>query len=548
MDFYNKFVPRFEQNSLLAWARHPLNALWRLLGKTHVFCKYSAQNLHAAADTIFGNLCLDDLSKYTVLLSSEGGVAQLHHTVAPFHSGDKSVSDCCIISSSVAGDFPSYYGHNSALDEDGIAGLGLTTVSLVLTEWNFLTKHDVAVLMFSTGSRHSDPSAPGDHASKTLLLPLFLGAVIFITVSMTGCAAFHLSPDTLPPLSCGVLAPLLSLPQAAASVIIHSVVGIIMSRMSAQAEDPRVSSAHSASLAVFTGAYTVALFNVWLAMRMMSGEEDKRCSRAELFSMHALLCVGQVVIICLDRRLHRHSDPPVLGDYASKTPLLPPDSRLIDLVPPENQFCIDCSTFEQQFEKACLFLQNVRLEAVDHESSHERHQHHRQESLVILDSEESARATCREHDDFFKPAARELQNMQSELGGVLERADRVAVALQAARKDLEQEGLKCKQLQEQLSDLKAHLQVAQKVQVLDAEIVVPAPAIWKPEDFMNYTTDKLHRTDQELAACRVQMEELENLLRREETQGQEIEKPLEAFILHQQALGTVLVRASQKET
>ena len=84
--------------------------------------------------------------------------------------------------------------------------------------------------------------------------------------------------------------------------------------------------------------------------------------------------------------------------------------------------------------------------------------------------------------------------------------------------------------------------------MLDAEIVVPAPAIWKPEDFMNSTADKLHRADQVLAACRVQMEELEDLLRREETQGQEMEKPLEASILHQQALGTVLVRASQKET
>jgi hypothetical protein len=38
------------------------------------------------------------------------------------------------------------------------------------------------------------------------------------------------------------------------------------------------------------------------------------------------------------------------------------------------------------------------------------------------------------------------------------------------------------------------------------------------------------------------------MLRREETQGQEMETPLEASILHQQALGTVLVRASQKET
>ena len=402
--------------------------------------------------------------------------------------------------------------------------------------------------MFSTGSRYSDPSALGDHASKTLLFLLFLGAVVFITVSMTGCAAFHLSPDTLPPLSCGVLAPLLSLPQAGASVIIHSVVGIIMSRTSAQAEDPGVSSAHSAPLAVTTGAYTVALFKGWLAMRIMSGEEDECCSSAELFSMHALLCVGQVVIMCLSRRLHRHSDPAVLDDYASKTPLLPPDARLIDLVPPENQFCIDCSTFEQQFEKACFFLQNLGLEAVDRESSHERHQHHRQESLVILDSEDSASATLREHDDFFKPVASGLQDMQCELGGVLERADKVAVALRAARKDLEQEGLKCKQLQGQLSDLKEHLQVAQEVQVLDAEIVVPAPAIWKPEDFMNSTADKLHRADQVLAACRVQMEELEDLLRREETQGQEMETPLEASILHQQALGTVLVRASQKET
>ena len=323
-------------------------------------------------------------------------------------------------------------------------------------------------------------------------LPLFLGAVVFIAVSMTGCAAFHVSPDTLSPLSCGVLAPLLSIPQAAASVIIHSVVGIIMSRMSAQGEDPGVSSAHGAPLAVTTGAYAVALFQGWLAMRMMSGEEDECCSRAELFSMHALLCVGQVVIMCSGRRLKRHYDTVVLGEYERKTQVLKPDSRLINLVPPENQFCIDWSTFEQLFEKACLFLQNLGLEAVDREGSHERHQQHRQASLVNLDSQESASATWREHDDFFKPAA--------------------------------------------------------SVQVSDAEIVVPASAIWKLEDFMNSTAGKLHRADRVLAACREQMEELEDLLRREETQGQEKEKLLEAFILQQQALGTVRVRASQKET
>ena len=119
-------------------------------------------------------------------------------------------------------------------------------------------------------------------------------AVVSIAVSMTGCAAYHLSPDTLPPLSCGVLAPLLSLPQAATTVMVHSVVAIILS---AQAEDPGVSSAYSAPLVVTTGAFTVALFQVWAAMRMVSGEEDGCCSSAELLSMHTILCVGQVGIM-----------------------------------------------------------------------------------------------------------------------------------------------------------------------------------------------------------------------------------------------------------
>jgi uncharacterized membrane protein YoaK (UPF0700 family) len=143
-------------------------------------------------------------------------------------------------------------------------------------------------------SRPSDPAALSDHASKTTRLPLFLGAAVFIIFSMTGCAAYHLSPDTLPPLSCGVLAPLLSLPQGAATLMVHSVVAIIMS---AQAEDPEVSSTHSAPLAVATVAFTLALFQVWLAMRMVSGEEDGRCSSAELLSMHTILCVGQVAIM-----------------------------------------------------------------------------------------------------------------------------------------------------------------------------------------------------------------------------------------------------------
>jgi hypothetical protein len=76
--------------------------------------------------------------------------------------------------------------------------------------------------------------------------------------------------------------------------MVHSVVAIIMS---AQAEDPEVSSTHSAPLAVATGAFTLALFQVWLAMRMVSGEKDGRCSSAELLSMHTILCVGQVAIM-----------------------------------------------------------------------------------------------------------------------------------------------------------------------------------------------------------------------------------------------------------
>jgi hypothetical protein len=165
-------------------------------------------------------------------------------------------------------------------------------------------------------SRPSDPAALGDHASKATRLPLFVGAALFITFSMTGCAAYHLSPDTIPPLSCGVLAPLLSLPQAATTVMVHSVVAIILS---AQAEDPGVSSAYSAPLVVTTGAFTVALFQVWAAMRMVSGEEDGCCSSAELLSMHTILCVGQVGIM----RLSRPSDPAALGDHASKATRLP---------------------------------------------------------------------------------------------------------------------------------------------------------------------------------------------------------------------------------
>ena len=155
LDFYCKFVPRFfEENPLPAWANHLLNALWRLLTNTAPFCKYRTTNLETAADAVFGDLCLDDLSKYTLLLSSKGGRSQLHHTVVPCHSGDKSVADCCIISSSVAGEFPSFYGQNAS--QDDIVQMGLVTVSLVLMEWNFLKK-DVAVLMFAT-----EPHVPSD--------------------------------------------------------------------------------------------------------------------------------------------------------------------------------------------------------------------------------------------------------------------------------------------------------------------------------------------------------------------------------------------------
>ena len=142
--------------------------------------------------------------------------------------------------------------------------------------------------------------------------------VVFITVSMTGCAAYHLSPDTLHPQACGALTPLLSLPPAAVSVLLHSVVAITFAAHAADHGD--VNSNHGgggAPLTAPTGALCVALLQIWLAMRIMSGAEDECCSSAELVSMHALLYVGQVSIMWFSG----HADPAALGGREGKLPL-----------------------------------------------------------------------------------------------------------------------------------------------------------------------------------------------------------------------------------
>jgi len=148
--------------------------------------------------------------------------------------------------------------------------------------------------------------APMLAALAAVMLTTWFAAAL-MTASMLSCAAVHLSPNTLSPLFCGPLTPLLSIPRAASSVVAHGAAAIALA--GAVATRPGFPPA-----ALGMSAFVVTCGHVWMAARHVSADEAGYYSAAEILSAHTVIVAAQIGQVWV---LNQLSQKESLDDLAS---------------------------------------------------------------------------------------------------------------------------------------------------------------------------------------------------------------------------------------